>query len=193
MTNDVERWLREEGKVFLEDIGIKKGQSVLDFGCGAGHYTIPAAKLVGNAGKVYALDKDTEVLKQLTQTAESEGLKNIVQIADQSQGSRIDLEDQSIDAMLLYDVLHYMESEGRRRVYEFAYRILKTGAMFSVYPKHCKSDEPLWNLAEMELEDVIDEIESSGFCFESEFFKRLVHNKSHNMGRIVNFRKTKER
>ena len=192
MTNYVERWLREEGKLFLEDIGIKKGQSVLDFGCGAGHYTIPAAKLVGNAGKVYALDKDREVLNQLTQTAESEGLKNIVQIAVQSQWSRINLEDQSIDAMLLYDVLHYMESERRRRVYAFAFRILKTGAIISVYPKHHKSDEPLLNLAEMELEDVIDEIENSGFCFESEFFKELVHDESYNMGRIVNFRKIKE-
>jgi len=27
-------------KAFLKDIGIKKGQVILDFGCGAGHYGI---------------------------------------------------------------------------------------------------------------------------------------------------------
>lgn len=75
MRTDIERWLREEGEVFLEDIGIKRGQIILDFGCGVGHYTIPAAKVVGKRGRVYALDKDGEVLNQLMQTAESEGLK----------------------------------------------------------------------------------------------------------------------
>ena len=37
----------------LKAVGIKKGQTVLDFGCGEGNYTIPAAKLVKNEGKVY--------------------------------------------------------------------------------------------------------------------------------------------
>lgn len=189
MRNDIERWLREEGKVFLEDIGIKKGQSILDFGCGAGHYTIPAAKLVGKEGKVYALDKDREVLNQLTQTAESEDLKNIVRIGNQSEGLKINLEDESIDAMLLYDVLHYMESDERRKVYKFAYRILKTGAILSVYPKHNKSDEPSWNLSDMELKDIIKEIESAKFNFEEQFYKKLIHDDNYNMGYILNFTK----
>ena len=163
MTTEIERWIREEGKVFLEDIGIRKAQRVLDFGCGAGTYTIPVAKVVGKEGKVYALDKDREVLNQLEQTAKSEGLKNIVSIVDQSEELKINLEDESIDAMLLYDILHYLQPEKRRRVYENGYRILKTGAILSVYPKHCKSDEPLWNLSNMELEDVIEEIKSANF------------------------------
>jgi len=41
MEIDVKEWLNREGEVFLEDIGIKKGDVVLDFGCGDGHYTIP--------------------------------------------------------------------------------------------------------------------------------------------------------
>jgi len=42
----------------LERIGISKGQTVLDFGCGYGIYTIPVAKIVGKQGRVYALDKE---------------------------------------------------------------------------------------------------------------------------------------
>ena len=41
----------------LFEIGIRKGHVVLDHGCGSGTYTIPAAKLVGDEGKVYALDE----------------------------------------------------------------------------------------------------------------------------------------
>ena len=40
----------------LKEVGIKPGFYILDYGCGAGSYTIPAAQLVGNSGKVYALD-----------------------------------------------------------------------------------------------------------------------------------------
>ena len=163
MPTDIKRWLREEGMVFLADIGIKKGQRVLDFGCGAGHYTIPAARVVGRDGEVFALDKDREALNQLEQTARSEGLKNIVPIVGQWEELKIHLQDESIDAMLLYDVLHYMELKKRKRVYENGHRILKKGAILSVYPKHCKSDEPLWNLSNMGLEDVIKEIKSAIF------------------------------
>ena len=61
-----------------------------------------------------------------------------------------EIEDESIDAMLLCDILHSMESEKRKRVYNNGHRILRRGAILSVYPKHCKSDEPLWNLSNVE-------------------------------------------
>ena len=99
-------------------------------------------------------------------TAESEGLKNIVLISDQSEGSKINLEDESIDAMLFYDILHYMDLMERNKLYNDSYRVLKNDALLSVYPKHNKLDEPLWNLSDMQLEDVIKEIESVKFNFE---------------------------
>jgi len=86
-----------------------------------------------------------------------------VSIAGQWEELKIHLQDESIDAMLLYDILHYMESKKRKRVYENGHRVLKKGAILSVYPKHCQSDEPLWNLSNMRLEDVIKEIESVNF------------------------------
>ncbi|MFI5262580.1 MAG: hypothetical protein ACHQZR_08515, partial [Candidatus Limnocylindrales bacterium] len=36
--------------------GVGPGQIVLDYACGPGYYTIPAARLVGPAGHVFALD-----------------------------------------------------------------------------------------------------------------------------------------
>ncbi|MCK4308341.1 methyltransferase domain-containing protein, partial [candidate division WOR-3 bacterium] len=76
METDTERWLKKYGKEFLRDIGIREGQTVLDFGCGSGYYTIPAAKIVGSNGKVYALDKDGEKLKEVAEMAASENLSN---------------------------------------------------------------------------------------------------------------------
>ena len=39
----------------------------MDFGCGSGNYTIPAALIVGREGKVYALNK--ERLEELREIA----------------------------------------------------------------------------------------------------------------------------
>jgi len=69
--------LESQALEVLEKIGIRRGQTVLDFGCGYGIYTIPAAKIVGEQGRVYALDKDKEALDDLMRKAESAGLRNI--------------------------------------------------------------------------------------------------------------------
>jgi len=34
---DVQRWIKNEGIIYLRELGIKKGQVVADFGCNAGH------------------------------------------------------------------------------------------------------------------------------------------------------------
>lgn len=189
MEIDVENWLNRGGEAFLEDIGIKKGEVVLDFGCGAGYYTIPAAKVVRKDGKVYAMDKDIESMHRLMEIAKTKGLKNIIPIHTKSEESKINLESESIDAVLLYDVLHYVEALERKKIYEEIYRILKTGGILSVYPKHRKSDEPLWNLSDMELDDVIEEINSRYFYLQRKFYKKLLHNGNYNRGYILNFRK----
>jgi len=189
MEVDVKKWLKEKGEVFLKNISIKEGQIILDFGCNVGHYTIPTAKVVGKQGRVYAMDKDIKSLNELMRTAKTKGLKNIVPMHSQSADLKINLKDESVDVILLYDVLHYMDVTERNKIYNESYRILKNDGFLSVYPKHNKLDEPLWNLSDMQLEDVIKEIESAKFKFERQFYKKLIHDNSYNMGYIVNFTK----
>ena len=180
METDIKRWLKEDGRIFLKGIGLKKAQTVLDFGCGAGHYTIPAAKVVGEEGRVYAVDKDRNVLDKLMQIVKSEGLKNIEPM-ETSQELKIDLEDESIDVVLLYDVLHYIDK--RRRLFDEIHRILKTEALLSVYPKHHRTEMHL------ELEDVVKEIEEANFYLERKSFEKLVHGDSYEKDCILNFRR----
>jgi len=189
MEIDVKKWLNREGEAFLEDIGIKKGDVVLDFGCGAGYYTIPVAKVVRKEGKVYAIDKDIESMHKLMEIAKTKGLKNVIPLHTKSEEPKINLGSESIDVVLLYDILHYMENLERKKIYEEIYRILKTGGLLSVYPKHCKSDEPLRNLSDVGLDDVIGEINSRHFYLQRKFYKKLLHSYHYNRGYILNFRK----
>jgi ubiquinone/menaquinone biosynthesis C-methylase UbiE len=53
----------------LSEVGIGEGQSVLDFGCGSGTYSIPAAKLVGKNGRIYSLDVSQGALEKLSRQA----------------------------------------------------------------------------------------------------------------------------
>ena len=77
MKTDSDIWLTEKAVDVLKEIGIKEGQIILDFGCGAGYYTIPVAKIAGDNGKVYALDKDGNSLDELKNKAKEEKVKNI--------------------------------------------------------------------------------------------------------------------
>ena len=187
MEIDIKEWLNGEGKTFLKDIGIKKGDVVLDFGCGNGHYTIPAAEVVKREGKVYALDNYSGSIDKLMEIVKNKSLKNIIPLHPQTEETKINLESESIDVVLLYDVLHYNNVFERNRIYEEIYRILKNGGILSVYPKHLKTDEPFWNFSDMELNDIIDEIESRHFFLQKKYYKKLLHNSQYNMGYILNF------
>ena len=186
MKNTVQNWMEKEAEKFLKDIGIKKGQKVLDFGCGSGNYTIPTARIVGEEGLVYALDQDEGTLDGLMRKAELMGLKNIIRL-DTSQESRIGLDNESVDVVLIYDVLHYYyfpRAEDRKRLLREVYRVLKPNAVLSLYPAHLESN------MEPKLEDVKKEIEEANFYLESEYSGiRMVHNDNLEKGRVMNFRK----
>lgn len=51
--------------VFLRSNGLSSGMSFADIGCGPGFFTLPASEVVGSKGKVYAVDIQKEMLKEL--------------------------------------------------------------------------------------------------------------------------------
>jgi predicted methyltransferase len=56
-------------RAILREAGLGPGMAVLDFGCGPGGFSVAAVRLVGPAGRVYALDLRPEVI-QNTVTAD---------------------------------------------------------------------------------------------------------------------------
>lgn len=114
-------------KNVLEDLGIKEGYTVLDFGCGPGNFTIAAAEIVGKNGEVHALDLHPLALETVEEKAERRGLKNVDTIfSDLETG----LGNGSVDAALLYGVL-YKASDKKGLIREMR-RILKPGGLVSI-------------------------------------------------------------
>ena len=61
----------------IKNFGIEKGMTVVDYGCGPGRYTIKFAELVGEKGKVYALDIHELAIEAVRKKIEKHNLNNI--------------------------------------------------------------------------------------------------------------------
>jgi len=180
INNDYDKWISYTGKKFFSDIGMKKDQFVIDFGCAHGTYSIPASLIVGKKGRVYAVDKNQESLNKLINKINEKELKNI-EIIKVKDKLKIPLSEKSVDIVLLYDVLHLVEN--RKNLYNEINRILKHNGIVSVFPKHHQT------YMNMTLEEVKDEIESIGFDFNGKSLKTLMHNDHLEKGYILFFKK----
>ena len=74
--------------------GINAGDYILDFGCGLGLNTIPAAQKVKKEGKVFALDISPQAIEIVKDKARKNELENIETFLSDCNTKR---EDKSID------------------------------------------------------------------------------------------------
>lgn len=180
ISNDINKWIEHGGVQFLKDIGIRKDQFVLDFGCGHGNYTIPASLVVGEKGRIYAVDTNLESLNTLINKAKEKELNNIEIIKLENQ-LKLPLPKESVDAILLFDVLHLVKD--RECLLTELNRVLKPNGILFVYPKHHQT------YMNMSLEEVINEIQFVVFRFNVKTFKTLMHDNKLEKGHILNFKK----
>jgi len=178
-----EKQMVRHAEEVLREVGLKESQTVLDCCCGSGIYTTAAAQLVGEKGLVYAIDTNSEKLKDLRRTVESKKLKNI-KIMEENVESKIPLPNSSIDIVLLYDIFWYFRPKENKLagLLQEVYRVATATATISVYPAHLDLHE---------LKNLKNEMENEGFSLESEYSKQLVHEGKIEKGRLLNFKKTK--
>ena len=134
-------WLMENAFEVFQKVGISQGQTVLDYGCGPGIFTIPCARIVGEKGKVYALEVRSEALKRVKEKAEGEGLGNVETILADSSMLATGLSDRSMDVILVYDVMHAISE--KMALLEELHRVLKRDGFLSIFPMHMGTDRML--------------------------------------------------
>jgi len=87
----------------LDEADITEGYKVVDYGCGPGRYTISLAEIVGEKGKVYAVDIHPLALKKVEKMGKRKGINNIKTLYAKDIEK---IEENSIDTVILFDVLH---------------------------------------------------------------------------------------
>jgi len=89
----------------LKDAGLHKGDTFLDAGSGDGYFSVAASSVVGESGKVYAVDIFREAIERLEHEIAQKHIHNITTfVSDIADG--VPIEDKSVDMALMADVLH---------------------------------------------------------------------------------------
>ena len=131
-------WVRDllsPPEKMLEESGIAEGMRVLDYGCGPGSYTIAAARMIGQSGRVIAVDMHPLAIRMVVGKAARENLKNIETILSDKVPP---LESESIDLVILYDVFHAIAAPAP--LLADIHRVLKPSHTLSFSDHHLKKD-----------------------------------------------------
>jgi ubiquinone/menaquinone biosynthesis C-methylase UbiE len=86
---DRERRKWQDPEAVLLGIGLKPGMTVADIGCGGGFFALPAARIVGEGGRVYGLDISPEAIAALGRAARRGKLGNIVTMVGDAAGAPV--------------------------------------------------------------------------------------------------------
>ncbi len=128
-------FLEPRSKV-LDEVEIKPGYHVLDYGCGPGGYIAETAERVGESGMIYALDIHPLALQSVAGIARREGLTNVETILSECKTG---LPDGSLDLVLLYDIFHMLSDP--QAILTELHRVLKAGGALSFHDPHMREDD----------------------------------------------------
>jgi ubiquinone/menaquinone biosynthesis C-methylase UbiE len=112
----------------LKLLGLKKEDILADIGCGIGYFTIPAAKILDNDNKIYALDILEEMLYDVEVQKKELKIWNIVTVKTEEYDLK--LANDSITFALLGSVFH--EIEDKSRFLKEIQRVLKPGGRLAI-------------------------------------------------------------
>lgn len=135
------------GCPFRADI-INPGDRVLDVGSGSGTDVMIASKLVGDGGKIWALDFTAAMRSKLSDTLKQHGVKNVEVLAGSAE--QIPLPDASVDVVTSNGVLNLVPD--KRRAIGEIFRVLKPGGRVQIadiviaspVTPDCEDDPKLW-------------------------------------------------
>ncbi len=96
-------------EVILAEIGVQRGQTVVDIGAGSGRLSLPLARALQGQGRVYATDVDERLVPVLRDKAAREGLTALHPVLVQP-GVDPFYATQVFDRMLLCSVFEYLQA-----------------------------------------------------------------------------------
>lgn len=99
---DREKW-EKTGKI-LEYLRLKPGDQIADLGCGAGYYTFKFARIVGDDGRVFAIDTWDEPLDYVTAVSKRHGFRNVTPVLGKEDDCQLDAD--SVDLVYVCSMYH---------------------------------------------------------------------------------------
>lgn len=175
-----EREEEEQPKMLLKALKLEPGMKVADIGAGSGYYVFRMAPLVGEKGKIFAVDIQKEMLDIIKEKMKEKKISNVEPILSKEADPK--LPDESVDLILMVDVYHEFALP-----YEMTEKMIKAlkpgGRLVFVEFKKEDSKVPIKEVHKMSERQVIKEMDE---------FKQLKHvetNKDLPWQHVITFRK----
>jgi len=108
LDSSIRRWFQDPQKILRPYI--EEGMTVLDVGCGPGFFTIGMAQMVGESGRVIAVDLQEGMLQKLRAKIQGTELGKRIRL-HKSEMSSIGLSDK-VDFALTFYVVHELPNQG---------------------------------------------------------------------------------
>ena len=107
---------------------LKKGETVLDLGSGAGFDAFLAAQAVGSQGRVIGVDMTPEMVQKARENAGTLGFGNVEFRSGEIE--ELPVSDDSVDVVISNCVINL--SPDKSSVYREIYRVLRPGGRISI-------------------------------------------------------------
>jgi ubiquinone/menaquinone biosynthesis C-methylase UbiE len=151
LVSPIRRWFQDPDKILSPYISA--GMTVLDIGPGMGFFTIPAARMVGDSGRVIAVDLQEKMLKSLVKRAEKAGVAKRI-VTKLCEPDSLGVSD-PIDLCLAFNVVH--EVPDASALFSEIKAILKpTGRLLLAEPG-------TWHISEKDFEGTLAKASTEGF------------------------------
>jgi cyclopropane fatty-acyl-phospholipid synthase-like methyltransferase len=150
----------EDCSTMLKQLGLRPGMTACDMGCGNGFYALRMANLVGNDGRVLAVDIQPEMLRLLQARAAEAKITNVELI----HGSVVDprLPPGKVDLILCVDVYH--EFSHPEHMLKAMWKALAPGGRLVLVEFRAEDPKvPIKPLHKMSKKQVLKELPPNGF------------------------------
>jgi len=157
------RWLQNPQKILKPYI--KEGMTVLDIGCGPGFFTVALAQMVGENGKVIAVDLQEGMLQKLKEKISGTELENRITL-HQCKEDILGITE-NVDFILAFYIVH--EVVNKEGLFTEIETILKHNGQLLIV-------EPPFHVSKNAFEDTIGKAKTAGF---TEFKRpKVIFNKA---------------
>jgi ubiquinone/menaquinone biosynthesis C-methylase UbiE len=114
---DRERWDKIGENLY--ELGIKKGETVIDFGCGPGYFTFKFADMVGEKGQIYGIETNEQHIRFVNDYIKSARISNIEisQYQADGWGLKSSTKADTIFLCSLYHILYAALTDGERDLF----------------------------------------------------------------------------
>jgi Cyclopropane fatty acid synthase and related methyltransferases len=142
-----------------DKFGLKKGDIVIDYGCGSGGYTKKVSELIGETRTVYAVDIHDQAIEAVKRKIADYRLKNVVPVLVKDIGQ---IKDNVADIIIAIDMFHMVKDTDT--FLQELQRLLKhTGYLF-ISMHHMTPADVRGKIFNSNLWEIVDEIDNCLKC-----------------------------